>query len=77
MFTMSKGVTSNSAVCHGKPVVEGTRVLVTTVLGALAGGDTPEMVSEDYGLTAAQISAVLQFAAELADFQVAAYDEVA
>lgn len=65
------------AVCHGKPVIEGTRVLVSTILGALAGGDTHEMVAEDYQVTTVQISAALEFAAGIADFQTASYDEVA
>lgn len=65
------------AVCHGKPVIEGTRVLVSTVLGALAGGDTQEAVAEDYQITSAQISAALEFAAGIADFQTASYYEVA
>jgi uncharacterized protein (DUF433 family) len=35
-------------VCHGKPVIRGTRVLVGNILGALAGGDTIEQLQEDY-----------------------------
>lgn len=74
---MTKGVSMDSSVCHGKPVIEGTRVLVSTILGALAGGDTPETVAEDYQLNSAQISSALEFAAGMADFQTASYDEVA
>ncbi len=36
---MTVGISIDYAVCHGKPVIEGTRVLVSTVLGALVGGD--------------------------------------
>ena len=74
---MTKGVTIDPSICHGKPVIEGTRVLVSTVLGALAGGDSHHTVAEDYGLTEDQIAAALQFGAELSDFQVSAYHEVA
>jgi uncharacterized protein (DUF433 family) len=35
-------------VCHGKPVIRGTRVMVSTILGALAGGDSVETILEDY-----------------------------
>lgn len=67
----------DATVCHGKPVIAGTRVLVTTILGALAGGDSVAEVAEDYGLTASQVSAALEFAAGLSDFQTAPYESVA
>jgi len=74
---MTKGISTDAQVCHGKPVIEGTRVLVSTILGALAGGDSREMVAEDYALSLDQISAALQFASDMADFQVSAYESVA
>lgn len=74
---MTEGISIDPAVCHGKPVIKGTRVLVSTILGALAGGDSREDVERDYSITTAQISAALQFASDMADFQVSAYDAVA
>ncbi len=74
---MTEGVSINPAVCHGKPVLKGTRILVSTVLGALAGGDSRKVVSEDYGLSEDQIASALQFGSEISDFQVSAYTEVA
>jgi uncharacterized protein (DUF433 family) len=56
---MTDGIAMDTAVCHGKPVISGTRVLVSTILGALADGDSVAKVAEDYGLTASQISAGL------------------
>ena len=54
----------NPAVCHGKPVVRGTRVMVSQVLGALSGGDSIEDVLVDYpSLSSEDLSAV--FAADL------------
>jgi uncharacterized protein (DUF433 family) len=76
-FIMTVGITINHAVCHGKPVIAGTRVLVSTVLGALAGGDSQQEVATDYGITIDQISSALEFAADIASFQTAAYEEVA
>ena len=38
----------NPAVCHGKPVVRGTRIMVSQVLGALSGGDSIEDDLMDY-----------------------------
>ncbi|MGJ8642602.1 MAG: DUF433 domain-containing protein [Luteolibacter sp.] len=74
---MTKGISIDPAVCHGKPVIEGTRVLVSTILGALAGGDSQAMVAEDYGISPEQVSEALQFASDMADFQVSAYEAVA
>ena len=70
---MTEGISINPAVCHGKPVIEGTRVLVSTILGALAGEDSRETIEEDYGITQQQISAALQFASEMADMQVSVW----
>jgi uncharacterized protein (DUF433 family) len=64
---MTEGISIDPAVCHGKPVIQGTRVLVSTILGALAGGDSREMVADDYEITQGQISAALQFASETSD----------
>ena len=56
----------NPAVCHGKPVVRGTRILVSQVLGALSGGDSIEDVLADYpGLTVSDLRAVFAFAGSL------------
>jgi len=71
---MTKGISIDPALCHGKPVIAGTRVLVSTILGALAGGDSRETVAEDYGLKDEQIRAALEFGSDFANFQGAAYD---
>ncbi len=70
---MTEGISIDPAVCHGKPVIRGTRVLVSTILGALAGGDSREVIAEDYGIDEDQIAAALQFASEMADLQVSTY----
>jgi len=41
---MNERIQIHPQVCHGKPVIRGTRVLVSTILGALAGGDSIEEV---------------------------------
>jgi uncharacterized protein (DUF433 family) len=57
MYAIKDRVEINPLVCHGKPVVRGTRIMVSQILGALAGGDTIEDVLEDYpSLTAADLS---------------------
>lgn len=60
--SMNERIELNPLVCHGKPVIRGTRVMVSTILSALAAGDTTEMILEDYpNLEYADISAVLAF----------------
>lgn len=57
-------------ICHGKPVIKGTRVMVSTILGALAAGDTMEMMLEDYpNIDREDIAAALAFASELSQFE--------
>lgn len=73
---MTEGISIDPAVCHGKPVIAGTRVLVSTILRTLAGGDSRVTVSEDYAISMDQISEALQFASDMADFQVSVYEAV-
>jgi len=55
------------AICHGKPVIRGTRMPVTLVVGSLAGGMTFEEVRREYDLTLEDIRAALKFVGELAE----------
>lgn len=41
-------ISIDSAVCHGQPCIRGTRVLVTVLLDALAGGMTPAEIVKHY-----------------------------
>jgi len=50
------------AICHGKPVIRGTRVPVSIVVGSLAGGMGFEDVQREYDLTQEDIRAALGFA---------------
>jgi uncharacterized protein (DUF433 family) len=81
MVRLRCGMVSNIVIdpniCHGNPVIRGTRVLVSQILGALAGGDTVDNILEDYpGLTREDIYATLCFAGELVRFETSAYNEV-
>lgn len=54
------------AICHGKPVIQGTRVMVSTILGALGAGDAIDDVLADYpNVTREDILATLAFASQL------------
>ncbi len=62
-------------ICHGKPVIKGTRVLVSNILGALAAGETIEQILEDYpNITKKDIYAALQYGSELANFESHSYE---
>ncbi|MBI4700393.1 MAG: DUF433 domain-containing protein [Deltaproteobacteria bacterium] len=53
-------------VCHGKPCVKGTRVMVWLVVQCLANGDTVEQILEAYpSLGREDVQACLAYAAEL------------
>lgn len=53
-------------IVHGKPVIRGTRLPITLIVGSLAGGMTFEGVQQEYGLTADDIHAALKYEAEIA-----------
>lgn len=57
------GVTVDPQIVHGKPVITGTRVMVSQIVGHLAAGDTIETVCDAYGLTPEQVRAALGYAA--------------
>jgi uncharacterized protein (DUF433 family) len=50
---------------HGKPVVRGTRVPVTRIIGGLAGGMTKEEIAREYAVSEEDILAALRYAADL------------
>jgi uncharacterized protein (DUF433 family) len=54
-------------VCHGKPVIRGTRMPVSVIVGSLAGGMSFQDVEREYGLTREDIQAALRFAGELVE----------
>lgn len=58
---------SDPEICHGKPCVRGTRIMVSVILDNLAEGLTPQEIVDDYPpLTLEDIQAALSYAATLA-----------
>lgn len=54
-------------VCHGKPCIRGSRIMVSVILDNLAEGRTPEQLVRDYPpLKMADVKAAIAYAAELA-----------
>ena len=51
-------------ICHGEATFRGTRVLLRTVLGSLAAGDSPEEILDAFpSLRTEDIAAAIRFAA--------------
>jgi uncharacterized protein (DUF433 family) len=61
---MSERISIDPKICHGKPVVRGTRTPVTVILDALSGGDSFETIMEDYRVTIEDIRACIGFASQ-------------
>jgi uncharacterized protein (DUF433 family) len=66
---MNERIVIDPKICHGRPVIRGTRTPVAIVIGSLAGGDSFETVQKEYDLTAEDIRAALAFAAEQVELQ--------
>lgn len=54
-------VSVTSDVVHGAPVIAGTRVPVSVVIGSLAGGMTKEEVKAEYGISIEDVEAALAY----------------
>jgi uncharacterized protein (DUF433 family) len=61
---MNERIVIDPEICHGKPVIRGTRTPVTVILDALAGGDSFETLQKEYDITEEDIRACIAFAAE-------------
>jgi uncharacterized protein (DUF433 family) len=59
---MNERIVINPKIHHGKPVVRGTRVPITSIIGGLAGGMTREEIAREYEVTQEDISAALSYA---------------
>ena len=77
LCAMNPRISLDPRICHGKPTIRGTRVLVSTLLGALAGGDSMEQIQQDYQIAKEDVVAALEFAREASDCQISIYEAVA
>jgi uncharacterized protein (DUF433 family) len=58
----------NPAVCSGKPVIRGTRIMVRNILGMVAGGYTVDRIVASYPeLGREDVIAAITYAAEVVD----------
>lgn len=67
---MLERITIHPDICHGKPTIRHSRLLVATVLELLASGMTTQEILDDYPkLEQADIQACLEYAVQLVHFR--------
>jgi uncharacterized protein (DUF433 family) len=64
---MNDRIVIDPEIQHGKPVIRGTRVPITRIIGGLAGGMTNDEIVREYDVTEQEIRAALSYAVELID----------
>ena len=62
---MNERIVIDPEIQHGKPVIRGTRVPVTRIVGGFAGGMTKEEIMQEYEVTEEDIEAAFNYADEL------------
>ena len=65
MTVIAPRVAVDPEVHSGEPVIEGTRVPASVIVGAVAAGDTIEEVAREYSIDALDVRAALSYAAKL------------
>jgi uncharacterized protein (DUF433 family) len=64
---MDDRIVIDPRISHGKPVVRGTRMPVSLILGSLRGGMSLEEIGREYDLSVEDIRAALRFAEHLVE----------
>ena len=67
---MNERIVIDPEIQHGKPVIRGTRVPITRIVGGLAGGMTKEEIMREYEVIEEDIWAALNYACEPTDREV-------
>jgi uncharacterized protein (DUF433 family) len=62
---MNERIVIDPEIQHGKPVIRGTRVPITRILGGLAGGMTQKEIMREYEVNEEDILAALGYASDL------------
>jgi len=72
---MLERITIDPKICHGKPVIKNTRVLVSNILADLASGQSYEEIIENYpNISNEDIKSALVFSSKLATFESFPYE---
>lgn len=75
---MEERILIDPNICHGKPVIKGTRIPVYQILSSLASGETVEEILSDYpSLEEEDIRAALAFGSQMTMFDNFSYDQKA
>lgn len=53
----------DNRIRHGKPIINGTRITVDEILGALIGGMNYEEVEKEYGIKKEDILSAIEYSA--------------
>jgi len=65
---MEEFIFVDPAICSGKPVLKGTRIMVKNIIGMVAGGYTVDQILQAYPeLTREMVQAALEYAATVID----------
>lgn len=74
-----KRIVIDPAICHGKPCIAGTRIMVTNILSQLAGGYTFEQILDGHPeLDREDIIAALEYAvAVISDEEIIPLEQIA
>ena len=64
---MHERIIIDPEIQHGRPVIRGTRVPVTRILGGLAGKMTFDQICQEYEVTVEDIRAAINYAEELVE----------
>jgi uncharacterized protein (DUF433 family) len=64
---MHERIVIDPKIQHGKPVIRGTRLPITRIIGGLAGGMSIEEVCREYEVSEADVRAALDYANEVID----------
>jgi uncharacterized protein (DUF433 family) len=66
MEFIGERITIDGNICNGRPVIQGTRITVQTILDFLSAGDSAEEILKQYpALKPDDINASIKFAADL------------
>ena len=70
MASVLNKITIDPEVCHGKPTIRNTRILVSNILADLADGKSIEEILINYpALTREDILTALDFGSQLSQFE--------
>ena len=67
---MNDRIAIDPQVQHGKPVIRGTRVPVSRVVGGLAGGMTIQEICHEYEISEEDVRAALSYATDLIESEI-------